>query len=99
MEQARKSGVKVGSLKLVTVWPFPEKRIAELAKKVKAFVVSEMNFGQIVFEVQRCSYGKANVFFMSHGEKGVEYTDDIVSAIKQATQMNEVKSGIIELGV
>ena len=96
MEQARKSGIKVGSLKLDTVWPFPEKRVAELAKKVKAFAVPEMNFGQIVLEVERCSYGNANVFFVPHGEKGVENTDNILSAIKQAVQENTVKDGIIE---
>ncbi len=97
MEQARSAGIKVGSLKLATVWPFPEKRIFELAKKVKAFIVPEMNFGQLVFEVERCSIGKANVLFISHGEKGVENIDDILSAIRQTQQMNEVKKCIIEL--
>ena len=96
MEQARSSGIKVGSLKLDTVWPFPEKRVAELAKKVKAFAVPEMNFGQIVLEVERCSHGNANVFFVYHGEKGVENTDNILSAVKQAAQQNSVKDGIIE---
>jgi len=96
MEQARNSGIKAGSLKLDTVWPFPEKRVAELAKKVKAFAVPEMNFGQIVLEVERCSHGNANVFFVHHGEKGVENTDNILSAIKQAAQQNTVKDGIIE---
>jgi len=96
MEQARKSGIKVGSLKLVTVWPFPEKRIAELAKKVKAFVVPEMNYGQIVFEVERCSYGNANVIFLTHGEKGVDSVDDLLSAIKQAIKEKKVNKGIIE---
>lgn len=96
MEQARKSGIKVGSLKLVTVWPFPEKRVVELAKKVKALVVAEMNFGQVVLEVERCSYGNANVVFVPHGEKGVENPDDLLSAIKQATQENNIRDGIIE---
>jgi 2-oxoglutarate ferredoxin oxidoreductase subunit alpha len=96
MEQARKSGMKVGSLKLVTVWPFPEKRVAELAKKVKAFIVPEMNFGQIAFEVERCSHGHTNVIFVSHGGKGVEYTDDLLAVITKAMQESTVKHGIIE---
>jgi 2-oxoglutarate ferredoxin oxidoreductase subunit alpha len=95
-EIARGEGIKVGSLKLATVWPFPEKRIFELAKKIKAFIVPEMNYGQIVFEVERCCAGKANVFFLSHGEKGVENTDEIIATIKQAAQVNEIKESIIE---
>ena len=96
IEQARSSGIKAGSLKLVTVWPFPEKRVADLARKVKAFVVPEMNFGQIVLEVERCSYGNANVFFVPHGEKGVENSDNVLAAIKQAAKENIVKDVIIE---
>jgi 2-oxoglutarate ferredoxin oxidoreductase subunit alpha len=96
MEEARKSGIKAGSLKLDTVWPFPDKRIAELSKKVKAFVVPEMNFGQIVFEVERTSYGRANVVFVHHGEKGVENTDDLLSAIAKAVKEKKIKEGVIE---
>ena len=55
---ARKKGVKVGFIRLIVVWPFPEKRIRELASKVKAFVVPEINYGQIVLEVERCAGGK-----------------------------------------
>jgi len=55
-----------------------------------------MNFGQIVLEVERCSYGNANVFFVSHGEKGIENTEDLLSTIKQATKQKEVKDRIIE---
>lgn len=97
MEQARGLGLKVGSLKLVTVWPFPEKRVAELAGKVNAFVVPEMNFGQVVLEVERCSYGKANVFFIPHGEKGVEDTEDILKAINQAVKDDRIIDRIVEL--
>ena len=96
IKQARDLGIKVGSLKLNTVWPFPDKKITELAEKVKAFVVPEINYGQIVSEVERCSYGNANVVFVSHGEKGIDNTDDIVSAIKLALNEEKIKKGIIE---
>jgi 2-oxoglutarate ferredoxin oxidoreductase subunit alpha len=97
VDKVRTAGLKAGSLKLNTVWPFPEKRVAELANKVKAFVVPEMNFGQVVLEVERCSNGQANVFFLHHGDKGVECPDDIIAAIKQATQTQEVLGSTIEL--
>ncbi len=49
----RKKGIKVGLLRLITIWPFPGKKIKELSQRVRAFVVPEMNYGQIVREVER----------------------------------------------
>ena len=53
VKKAREAGIKAGLLRLLTVWPFPEKQIEELANRVKAIVVPEMNCGQIVKEVKR----------------------------------------------
>jgi len=61
IEQARKEGIRVGYLRLITVWPFPEDRIRRLAKKIRAFVVPEINRGQIIREVERCAAGRAQV--------------------------------------
>jgi len=55
VKKAREAGIKAGLLRLVTVWPFPEKQIKELASRVKAMVVPEMNYGQIVREVERAA--------------------------------------------
>ncbi len=82
IEQARKEGLKVGHLRLVVVWPFPEKRIRELATKVKGFVVPEINYGQVVLEVERCAGGKAPVKLVSHGGGAVHHPADIYNAIK-----------------
>jgi len=62
IEQARQEGIRVGHLRLITIWPFPEKRIFELAKRMRAFVVPEINMGQICREVERCTAGQAQVF-------------------------------------
>jgi 2-oxoglutarate ferredoxin oxidoreductase subunit alpha len=51
----------VGYLRLITIWPFAEKRIFELAKRIRAFVVPEINMGQICLEVERCAAGQAQV--------------------------------------
>ena len=61
VEQGREKGLKVGMLRLITLWPFAEKRIRELARsgRVKAFVVAEINSGQIAYEVERCAGGLA----------------------------------------
>lgn len=61
VEMARGNGIKTGMVRLITVWPFAERKIQELAarKGVKAFVVAEINCGQIAYEVERCAAGKA----------------------------------------
>ena len=50
---ARKIGVKVGSIQLYTIWPFPDKELIELCSRCKKVIVPELNMGQIVLEVQR----------------------------------------------
>ena len=62
IEQARQEGIRVGYLRLITVWPFPEERIRQLAKDIRAFIVPEINMGQIGREVERCAAGQAQVF-------------------------------------
>ena len=54
---ARSAGIKVGMFRPITIWPFPEKQIAELSKKIKKILVPEMNMGQVILEVQRNSCG------------------------------------------
>lgn len=86
VQMARKAGIKIGTLRLVTVWPFPEKRIKQLSKKVKAFVVPEINYGQMVREVERCSAGKCSVVSVKHCGGWVHDPVDIFNAIKEAAQ-------------
>ncbi len=80
---ARKKGLKVGLLKLVTIWPFAEKKIKELAERVKLFVVAEINYGQIVNEVERCVAGKAEVRLSSKLGGELHHPEEILSAIPE----------------
>jgi 2-oxoglutarate ferredoxin oxidoreductase subunit alpha len=82
VERARADGMKVGSLRLVTVWPFPENRIRELAGQVKAFVVPEINLGQICLEVERCAAGRAETILVPHAGGWVHDDEDIYQAIR-----------------
>jgi 2-oxoglutarate ferredoxin oxidoreductase subunit alpha len=86
IELARKQGIKVGFLRLVVVWPFPDKRIAELAQKIKAFVTVEMNYGQIALEVERNVHGKCKTFLCPHMGGWVHDPSDILKAIKEAAK-------------
>ena len=58
---ARARGEKVGLVRLITIWPFADKVIAALAKKVKGILVAEMNYGQVVGEVRRAANGACPV--------------------------------------
>jgi 2-oxoglutarate ferredoxin oxidoreductase subunit alpha len=70
----------------VTVWPFPENRIRELSKRVKTFVVPEINYGQISLEVERCAGGKAKTILVPHGGGWVHDEKDIYDAIKEGAK-------------
>ena len=86
IEQARKEGMRIGHLRLVTAWPFPEKRIRELASKVKAFVVPELNLGQMVYEVERLANGKAKVELVPHAGGTVHNPKEIYTTIKYSVK-------------
>ena len=61
VREARAAGWQVGLVRLMTIWPFADKVIAELAAKVKGIVVAELNYGQIVHEVRRAANGACPV--------------------------------------
>ena len=86
IELARRKGVKVGFLRLIAVWPFPEKRVRDLARRVKAFVVPEINLGQIVLEVERCAGGGAAAIAVPHAGGSVHDPETIVEAIVRAAR-------------
>ena len=85
VEQARKEGKKIGYLRMITAWPFPEKRIRELAANVKSFVVPEINLGQMVLEVERAA-GRSNARVLSvpHAGGSVHDPKDIYTAIMES---------------
>lgn len=85
IQMAEENGMKkIGKLRLITAWPFPEKKIRELAPKVKAFVVPEMNYGQMVLEVERCAGGKCKTISVPHGGGTVHQPETIFKAIQEA---------------
>jgi 2-oxoglutarate ferredoxin oxidoreductase subunit alpha len=83
VEQARAQGIRAGLVQLVTVWPFAEDRIRQLAKQVKCFIVPEINMGQIVLEVERCAGGVKTVS-LPHPGGAVHQPKVIMDAILEA---------------
>jgi 2-oxoglutarate ferredoxin oxidoreductase subunit alpha len=86
VEVARQEGIKVGTLRLITVWPFPEERIRQLAGRVRAFVVPEINFGQIALEVERCAAGQAEVILVRHAGGSIHDPERVLEAIRGAVR-------------
>ncbi len=84
IQQARQEGIRVGFLRLITVWPFPEERIRQLAKGIRAFVVPEINMGQMIREVERCAAGQAQV--LGANSPGGDVLDPhlVLNAIRRA---------------
>lgn len=60
-EEAEVKGIKVGYVRLKTIWPFPEKPVKKLAETAEKIIVPEMNLKQIFYEVQRVVNGSAEV--------------------------------------
>ena len=85
IEMARAEGIRAGLHRPVVVWPFPEERLRELAGKVNGFVVVEMNYGQMLYEVERCAAGRTRTLLVPHGGGTVHEPEDILKAIREAT--------------
>ena len=84
VDEARKRGIKAGLLRLITVWPFPEDKIRELANRVKGFVTVEINLGQIHLEVQRCIGGKTPAFLVGDAGGAVIPPDRVLEVLEEA---------------
>lgn len=84
IEITREEGVRVGHIRLITVWPFPEKLIYDIAQNVQRIVVPELNMGQVVLEVERCVKGQADVVSVPHAGGTVHNPEDIAHAIRGA---------------
>jgi 2-oxoglutarate ferredoxin oxidoreductase subunit alpha len=82
--EARASGLKAGLLKLNTVWPFPEQPVRELAGRVKAMIMPEINLGQMVLELERVAGGKCPVTLLPHAGGSIHSPKRILGAISAA---------------
>ena len=82
IELAREEGIKVGLFRPITLWPFPEKQIAELAKGKKGVLVAEINAGQMVEDVRLSLNGTIPVAHFGRLGGIVPEPEEIVSALK-----------------
>lgn len=82
MDDARTKGLKVGLIRPVTLWPFPDKLIADSCGRTKKFLVVEMSAGQMVEDVRLAVNGMAKVDFYGRMGGGVPSEEEILQQIE-----------------
>jgi 2-oxoglutarate ferredoxin oxidoreductase subunit alpha len=83
---AREEGIPVSILSLLTIWPFPEEPIREMANRVSDIVVPEMNLGQLAHEVEWAACGKARVHKVNRIDGEPIHPQYVLDAIRAAAR-------------
>ena len=83
VEAARAKGLKVGMIRLMTIWPFADQVIRALAAKVKGILVPELNYGQLVGEVERAAGGQCPVELLAKYNMEIFTPKEIEGAIEK----------------
>jgi 2-oxoglutarate ferredoxin oxidoreductase subunit alpha len=86
MRKLRAAGMKVGLIRPITLWPFPDTAIAEAAKHVKAFLTVEMSMGQMVEDVRLAANGTKPVHFFGR-------TGGMVPSVREVMDQLQLISG------
>lgn len=84
VDLARAEGLKVGLVRPVTIWPFAEAQMKELACRVKGILVHELNCGQYVHEVERAVSGKVPVSLYAKYDNEPATPAQLLEEVKKA---------------
>jgi 2-oxoglutarate ferredoxin oxidoreductase subunit alpha len=82
-DEARSRGMKIGLLRPITLYPFPAKRIGELAAKVKSMLVVELSYGQLTEDVRLAVNGRVPVHLYGRAGGVVPTEEEVMAAIKK----------------
>jgi 2-oxoglutarate/2-oxoacid ferredoxin oxidoreductase subunit alpha len=83
VELARQQGIAVGLVKLVTLWPFNERLMRDVAAGTRNIIVAEMNLGQMVHEVSRAVAGRVPVHLVGQAGGAIVEPEAIVAKIQE----------------
>jgi len=83
IEMFRNDGIKIGMLKLITVWPIHENLIKEIAKNVRRIFAVEMNIGKYAKEIERICLPFCSVTHITKNEGTIHTKEEIYKAIKE----------------
>lgn len=82
-KSARAEGIRVGVIRPITLWPFPEEPIRKVRKQAKSVIVCEMNHGQIFHKVREALEGSAGISFVGQYNGKLITPERILAAIKE----------------
>lgn len=83
VRMARKKDINVGFLRPKVIWPFPQGKVKSLAEYVRMFIVPEVNYGQIAYEVERHSIYHAQTYLLPRMGGGIHTPHEILNAIEE----------------
>jgi 2-oxoglutarate ferredoxin oxidoreductase subunit alpha len=86
VKMARAQGLRAGLFRPISLYPFPEQRLAELAERARGFLVVEMNAGQMVEDVRLAVNGKAPVKFYGRMGGVVPLPDEVLEQIRKMVE-------------
>lgn len=87
IELARRKGLKAGLFRIITAWPFPDKAIEDLAKRVKGIVMVELNLGQLSREVERATKGRVPMGGVYHPGGRIHTPEEVLSGIEEVARL------------
>jgi 2-oxoglutarate ferredoxin oxidoreductase subunit alpha len=83
VELARKEGMKVGLLRPITLFPFPDKAFDDLSRRVKRFLTVELNTGQMVEDVKLSVERDAQVHFYGRPPGSLPSPEEVLEEIRK----------------
>ncbi len=83
VQKAREEGCRAGLLRPIALWPFPKKKISEIAESAKCMLAVEMSAGQMVEDVRLAVNGTCRVDFFGRTGGGVHALEDVYRRIKE----------------
>ncbi len=83
--EAREKGIKLGLLRLKTIWPFADKEISDLSEQVKSIIIAEMNLGQLKTTVESAVKGKCGVLTVGRADGEIVTPLNILEKLSKIT--------------
>jgi len=86
VRQARAQGFKAGLLRPAVLWPFPDRLVTEVLRRIKAMVVVEMNQGQMISEVERANHTHTRILPALRYDGEMITPDEVMNVLEEAAR-------------